>query len=329
MKQQTLCVLSLLLIGCGGAPTESSDKSRHLPQVPPAQQVPESNDEEDKPRLYNETGALPSTREDWKRVGVEELTDEDILEIAAQKRLEQEKASKSKTPTDSSGSTSALAALNGKSGIDSTQLMMNGVSGSHVDLGLPVYVQLKGSMDQGKSTTGMTGLVAYKLGNSVLGVIQSYANSGTGFTADSRHLESSIIAAYSFGLMFVEGQFGSVSATDVNFKNWSGVRSQLRLGIDTPFGAPFVQLTHRDFRHTSDTAGYMGFEIANTEFKADTYAFSTSLLTKVGHHSVHGSTGSIDWTAALNLNSGAAFTTNLTLGSAAESKAAFNLSLDR
>jgi hypothetical protein len=210
-------------------------------------------------------------------------------------------------PTDSSGSTSALAALNGKSGVDSTQLMMNGVSGSHLDLGLPVYVHLKGSMDQGKSTTGMTGLVAYKLGNFALGVIQSYANSGTGFTSDSRQLETSIIAAHSFGLVFVEGQFGSISATDINFKNWSGVRSQVRLGIDTPFGAPFVQLTHRDFGHTSDTAGYMGFEIANTEFKADTYAFSTSLLTKVGHHSVHGSTGSIDWTAALNLNSGVAF----------------------
>ncbi len=82
------------------------------------------------------------------------------------------------SPTDTSDSASTLAALKGKSGMDATSLMMNGVSGSHVDLGLPVYVQLKGSMDQGKSTTGMTGLVAYKLGNSVLGVIQSYANFG-------------------------------------------------------------------------------------------------------------------------------------------------------
>jgi hypothetical protein len=90
-----------------------------------------------------------------------------------------------------------------------------------------------------------------------------------------------------------------------------------------------VQLTHRDFGHTSDTAGYVGFEIANSEFKAESYAFSTSLLTKVGHHSVHGATGSIDWTAALNLNCGVAFNTHLTLGSALESKAAFNLSLDR
>ena len=232
-------------------------------------------------------------------------------------------------PTDSSGATSALSALKGKSGVDATQLMVNGISGSTVDLGLPIYVQLKGSVDQGKSTTGMTGLVAYKLGNSVLGVIQSYANSGTGFNTDSRQLESSIIAAHSFGLVFVEGQFGSVSASDVNFKDWSGLRSQVRFGVDTPFGAPFVQLTHRDFGSTSDTAGYVGFEIATTEFKADTYSFSTSLLTKVGHHSIHRTTGSIDWTAALNLNSGVAFNTNLTLGSALESKAAFNLSLDR
>lgn len=70
-------------------------------------------------------------------------------------------------PTDSSGSTSALAALKGKSGVDTTQLMVNGISGSHVDLGLPMFVQLKGSVDQSKATTGMTGLVAYKVGNSV------------------------------------------------------------------------------------------------------------------------------------------------------------------
>ena len=271
-------------------------------------------------RLPTDTIIPEATLKEWNQIFIDALKEDPFFKQFFEAPL---------APTDASGSASALAALKGKSGLDSTQLMMNGVSGSHVDLGLPVYVQLKGSMDQGKSTAGMTGLVAYKLGNSVLGVIQSYANSGTGFNSDSRQLESSIIAAHSFGLMFVEGQFGSISASDVNFKNWSGVRSQLRLGIDTPYGAPFVQLTHRDFGSTSDTAGYVGFEIANTEFKADTYAFSTSLLTKVGHHSVHGSTGSIDWTAALNLNSGVAFSTNLTLGSTFESKAAFNLSLDR
>jgi len=206
--------------------------------------------------------------------------------------------------------------------------MVNGISGSHVDLGLPMFVQLKGSEDQSKATTGMTGLVAYKVGNSVLGG-QSYANPGTGFNADSRHLESSVIAAHFFGFVFVEGQFGSVSASDVNFQDWSGLRSQVRVGIDTQVETLFLHLTHREFGSMSDSAAYVGFEIANTEFKTDTYAFSTSLLTKVGHHSVQGTTGSIDWTAALNLNSGVAFNIQLTLGSSAESKAALNLSLDR
>jgi 1-acyl-sn-glycerol-3-phosphate acyltransferase len=46
-------------------------------------------------------------------------------------------------------------------------------------------------------------------------------------------------AAHSFGFVFVEGQFGSVSASDVNFQDWSGLRSQVRVGIDTPVGALF------------------------------------------------------------------------------------------
>ncbi|QOL19708.1 hypothetical protein [Candidatus Bodocaedibacter vickermanii] len=269
------------------------------------------------PKIDTDVPVTQAQIDEWNQVFIDALKEDPFF------------GKEMSTPTDTSGSTSALAALKGKSGVDATQFTVNGVAGSQVDLGLPVYVQLKGSVDQDKSTTGMTGLFAYKLGNSVLGVVQSYANSGAGFSADSRQLESSIVAAHSFGLMFVEGQFGSISTTDVNFNDWSGVRSQVRFGIDTPFGAPFVQLTHRNFGHTSDTAGYVGFEIANTEFKADTYAFSTSVLTKVGHHSVNGATGSIDWTAALNLNSGVAFTTNLTLGSALDSKAAFNLSLDR
>lgn len=46
-------------------------------------------------------------------------------------------------PTDASGSTSALFALKSRLGMDATQITVNGISGSQVDLGLP--------MDQGKS----------------------------------------------------------------------------------------------------------------------------------------------------------------------------------
>jgi hypothetical protein len=231
--------------------------------------------------------------------------------------------------SDGSGSVSLLSARKGSTVVDTVALNVNGMSGSHVDLGLPMYVQLKGSVDHGKSTNLTTGTVAYKLGNTVVGAIQSYANSGTGFGSEGRQLETSVVASHSFGSFFIEGQLGSVSATDVRFKDWSGVRSQLTLGLDTAWVSPFVQLTHRDFGNTTDTATYAGFQMDISELNADTYAFSTHLFTKIGPHSVHGITGIVEWSGSLNLNSGVSFTTNLSLGTAVEPSAGLNFTLDR
>jgi hypothetical protein len=163
----------------------------------------------------------------------------------------------------------------------------------------------------------------------VVGAIQSYANSGTGFGSEGRQLETSVVASHSFGSFFIEGQLGSVSATDVRFKDWSGVRSQVTLGVDTQWMSPFVQVTHRDFGNTTDTATYAGFQMDISELNADTYAFSTHLFTKVGHHSVHGLIGALEWSGSLTLTSGVSFTSHLTLGAAAEPSAALNLTLDR
>lgn len=228
------------------------------------------------------------------------------------------------TPIDASGNTSTLAALKGTTGMNATLMMVNGVAGAQVDLGLPMYVQLKGSADQNNSKDCVTGLVAYRFGNTVVGAIQSYANNGNGFTADSHHTETSVVAAQSFGAFFVEGQIGSV-----NFQDWSGVRSQLRLGVDTPYGAPFVQLTHRDFGSKSDTAAYVGLEVANIELKTAEYTFSAQCLAKAGHHSVNGTIGSVDFVAAFKVNNCVYFKTSLTLGTPFESKFAFNASIDR
>jgi hypothetical protein len=231
--------------------------------------------------------------------------------------------------SDGSGSVSLLSARRGSTGVDALAFNVNGVSGSKVDLGLPMYVQLKGSVDHGKSTNLTTGTVAYKLGNTVVGAIQSYANSGTGFGSEGRQLETSIVASHSFGSFFIEGQLGSVSATDVRFKDWSGIRSQVTVGVDTSWVSPFVQVTHRDFGNTTDTATYAGFQMDISELNADTYAFSTHLFTKVGHHSVHGLIGALEWSGSLTLTSGVSFTSHLTLGAAAEPSAALNLTLDR
>lgn len=74
---------------------------------------------------------------------------------------------------------------------------------------------------------------------------------------------------------------------------------------------------------------------------ADTYALTTRLTTKVGYGEKHwkdtekalGSTrgiaGSVTWSAALNLNSGVSFTTNLNLDTASGSNAGLNISLNR
>jgi hypothetical protein len=70
--------------------------------------------------------------------------------------------------SDGSGSVSLSGARKGSTGIDAVAFNVNGVSGSKVDLGLPMYVQLKGSVDHGKSTNLTTGTVAYKLGNTWL-----------------------------------------------------------------------------------------------------------------------------------------------------------------
>jgi hypothetical protein len=231
--------------------------------------------------------------------------------------------------SDGSGSVSLLSARKGSTVVDTVALNVNGMSGSHVDLGLPLYVQLKGSVDHGKSTNLTTGTVAYKLGNTVVGAIQSYANSGTGFGSEGRQLETSVVASHSFGSFFIEGQLGSVSATDVRFKDWSGVRSQVTLGVDTQWMSPFVQLTHRDFGNTTDTATYAGFEVDISELNADTYAFSTHLFTKVGHHSVYGMTGTVEWSGSLTLTSGVSFTTNLSLGTMAEPSAGLTFTLGR
>lgn len=233
------------------------------------------------------------------------------------------------TLPDGSGSVSLLSARKGSTGVDAVSLSVNGVAGSHVDLRLPLYVQLKGSVDHGKSTNLTTGTVAYKVGNTVVGTIQSYANSGAGVGTDGRQLETSLVASHSFGPVFLEGQLGSVSATEVRFKDWSGVRSQITLGVDTAWGSPFVQVTHRDFGDKIDTAAYAGFEMDLSELKAESYTFSTHLLTKVGHHSVYGITGAVEWSGSLNLSSGLSFTSHLTLGTAAEPSAGLNFILER
>jgi hypothetical protein len=228
---------------------------------------------------------------------------------------------------------------------DARAFNMKDVAGQSVELGLPLFVQLKGDVSSAKSTEAATGSVAYRLGNTVIGAIQGYANSGAGFGIDSRQLETSVVASHSFGSFFVEGQIGSVSATEVHNSNWSGLRSQVTLGLDTEFVSPFIQVSHRQLDRSgldlNETTAHVGLDMDIAKLAADTYSVDTRLLAKAGYGSkawssgskdlgsTTGFSGSVEWSASLNLNSGVTFSSNLSLDTLAGSSAAVNVSLDR
>jgi hypothetical protein len=238
----------------------------------------------------------------------------------------------------------ARTSLTGR--VDGRGLSVNGVAGQAVDLGMPLFVSLKGDVSGAKATEAATGSVAYRLGNTVIGAIQGYANSGEGFGLEGRQLESSVVASHSFGGLFIEGQAGSVSAANVHNSDWNGVRSQLTIGLDTSFVSPFVQISHRQLdrdgiHQLNETAGYVGLDMEVANLAADTYSFNTRLLTKVGYGekswsngskdlgSTSGVRGSVEWTGGMNLNSGISFSTNLGLDTLSGSSAGLKVSLER
>lgn len=252
----------------------------------------------------------------------------------------------STTPRDYSEKVSFFKVRKAVNGFaDISGLKVNGASGESIALGMPLFVQLNGDVSSSKATDAATGSVAYRLGNTVIGAIQSYANSGEGFGVDGRQLETSIVASQSFGSFFVEGQLGTVSATDVYNSSWKGMRSQVILGLDTEFVSPFVQITHRQLDRSginlNQTTGYLGLEMDVAKLHADSYSVDARLTAKVGYGAkawsikatdigtTTGFNGSVEWSGTLNLNSGVKFTTNLGLDTVAGSSAAVNVSLDR
>jgi hypothetical protein len=230
--------------------------------------------------------------------------------------------------------------------IDLRGLSVSGVSGDTVALGLPLFVQMKGSVDSGKTTEAALGSVAYRLGNTVVGALQAYANRGVGFGLEGQQFESSVMVSHSFGSVFLEGQIGSVSASDVHFSDWSGLRSQMTLGLDTAYVSPFVQVTYRqldrDGHHQlKDTTASVGLDMDISSLSGDTYHIDSRLLTKVGYGEkawsqgsrdlghVTGLQGSVEWSASLNLNSGITFSTSLGLDTVLGSNAGITVRLEQ
>ena len=211
-------------------------------------------------------------------------------------------------------STMSRLARQGTAGVDASQLQLNGVSAGKVEMSLPISINLKGKIDGSKSTAGTSGTVAYKMGNAVVGIVHAYANKGEGFEGDSHQSETSVALSQSMGNAFVEGQVGYIGTHHVHNADMIGHRYQLSMGFDTEYISPFVQLAYRDFGKQTDASAYVGAEMAIDSLKADTYSLDTHLTAKAGVDSKTEFTGSLEWSASLNLNSGISFKTDLTLG---------------
>lgn len=229
-----------------------------------------------------------------------------------------------------SDSVSMRQARMGKSGLDARNLSLGGVSGDRIDLEMPLFVQVNGNITSAKTTDALTGSVAYHLGNTVIGAIQAYANSGVGFGIEGHQLETSMLVSHNVGAFFIECQLGTVSADQVHISDWSGMRAQVTVGVDTQFASPFLQVTHRQLDRNemislNETTAYVGLDMDIGAFKTEAYTLNSRLLSKVGYGALNwnegskflgattGFSGSVEWSGALCLNSGISFSTHLNL----------------
>ena len=244
-----------------------------------------------------------------------------------------------------SDSVSMRQARVGKSGLDARNLSLNGVSADRIDLEMPLFVELKGNITSAKTTDALTGSVAYRLGNTVIGAIQAYANSGAGFGTEGHQLETSMLVSHNVGAFFIEGQLGGVSGDQVHISDWSGMRAQVTVGVDTQFVSPFVQVTHRQLDRNemfalNETAAYIGLDMDIGAIKTEAYTLNSRLLSKVGYGALNwnegskflgsttGFSGSVEWSGALCLNSGVRFNTHLNLDATSKVSIGLHVSVE-
>ncbi len=250
-------------------------------------------------------------------------------------------------PTTLSHSSSRNARVSSQGALDLRAFSANGNNGQLFNLNLPVHISLTGGLDASKSTSLTSGTASYKLGNTLIGISQGYANSGNGFEANGSQFESSALLSHSWKGAFIEAQFGSVSATNLHDSAWEGSQSMLTLGVDTNFYlSPFVQFHSRTLNRDqlftlNDTTVSLGLELDIAKLTIDSYSIDTRLVAKAGygtHHwsndtkdigSTRGFDGSVEWSGSLNLHSGVSFTSNLSLGSNLGASTALNFSLNR
>jgi hypothetical protein len=164
---------------------------------------------------------------------------------------------------------------------DLSQLSINGVQGAYLQNSLPVHLKIKGRMNS-TLQGNMQGTMSFKSGNTVVGGVFGYSTEGEHFSHDGRQMEGSLLLSQSYHGLFLEGQFGVVSAKGVHGKEWNILRNQITVGWDLPLVTPFVQLSIHNHEHKNCTSAFVGVEVGAFNYTTDSYQYSQSLVAKVG-----------------------------------------------
>jgi|GEM_PF-3020167 len=212
--------------------------------------------------------------------------------------------------------------------VDFSQLTVNGESGSQLNLQLPIHIKLKGSVNESKSTQGLTGVFAYKLNNTLIGLIHGYANESNNLNSSLNHHESSVVISRLFGKAYIEGQVGFVKSETYRYEV-KGERYQIALGYDFQAFTPFVQATVRNLNDRTEQAAYAGCEFDIMNIVTNGYRISGHLTLKGGHHSFKGAVGSIEGSGSLKLNDGLNIQAGLTVSNQDTPHANFGFSINQ
>jgi hypothetical protein len=216
--------------------------------------------------------------------------------------------------SNSSSAPLSLMARKGKTGLNTALLNINESSGNLTQWDLPVYMELKGSLDDKSLTQKLQGTFAYQYHNATLGVIQTYTNSPSlSRGVNNIHLETAIAASYALNKLFIEAQLGSVIVNEGSKQDLLGIRSQMTAGYDFNYVSPFVQYVHRNTTKSADDSVYLGLNIGLIELKTNSYSFTSALLFRTGQNSVKGLVGTLELNTSLDLNSGISFITGINL----------------
>lgn len=187
------------------------------------------------------------------------------------------------------------------SGMDTSSFSFNGQSGLFYAMKAPVMMQLDGDEQD------FTGVASTRVGSTVLGVIHSHG----------RVNESSALVSCSVKDIFLEGQVGAIE---------EGYRTSLKLGVDTAFASPFVQLAQRKSGEVSETRAVIGVEAAQLTFKTDSGHISNNIVLKGGIVDWGNSFGTLSFNSTAKLSEVVSLRCNLDVGSLPKAQVSLGIS---